>query len=192
MKLMRIIPEQIEEVLEIYRPYIERTAITFEYTVPSIEAFAKRVEGITQVYPWLTAVENGRTVGYAYTSRFKERAAFGWAVETSIYLKEEAIGRGTGRALYEALEELSRLQGVHRMYGVITDTAWGSRRFHERMGYRELALLPGCGFKQGSWYGIVYAEKVLRQAAGEPEPLKRIDELPRQTVEDILRRHSAE
>ena len=80
--------EDAEELLAIYAPYVEKTAITFEYEVPSVEEFKGRIAHVLQRFPYLKAVEDGKILGYAYVSPFKERAAYDWSVETSIYVDE--------------------------------------------------------------------------------------------------------
>ena len=102
--------EDAEALLAIYAPYVEKTAITFEYEVPSIEEFRCRIQETLKKYPYLVAEKNGKIVGYAYAGAFHVRPAYDWAVETSIYVSELQKGEGIGKALYKALEEqLSRL-----------------------------------------------------------------------------------
>ena len=91
-------------LLSIYAPYVEKTAVTFEYTVPSPEEFQTRIAHTLDRYPYLVAERNREIIGYAYASAFKERAAYDWAVETSVYVSENARGTGAGTTLYKALE----------------------------------------------------------------------------------------
>ena len=80
-------PEDAEEILKVYAPYVEKTAITFEYEVPSVEEFRGRIENTLQHYPYLVAEDETGILGYAYAGRFQTRAAYDWAVETSIYIR---------------------------------------------------------------------------------------------------------
>ena len=96
--------EDAEALLAIYAPYVRDTAITFEYRVPSLEEFRRRIEATLEKYPYLALEDGGEILGYAYAAPFKERAAYDWAVETTIYLRPDARGKGCGRTLYEALE----------------------------------------------------------------------------------------
>ena len=98
--------QDVPRILEIYAPYIENTAISFEYTVPSLEEFTQRFLDITAQFPWLVWEENGTILGYAYGSRPFKRTAYQWSAEASIYLCPEARGQGIGRKLYAALEQL--------------------------------------------------------------------------------------
>ena len=95
--------EDAEALLAIYAPYVEKTAITFEYEVPSIEEFRCRIQETLKKYPYLVAEKNGKIVGYAYAGAFHARPAYDWAVETSIYVSELQKGEGIGKALYKAL-----------------------------------------------------------------------------------------
>ena len=97
--------EDAEALLDIYAYYVEHTAITFEYGVPALEEFRRRIARTLEVYPYLCAVEDGKILGYAYAGPFAERAAYGWPAETTIYLARDVRGNGLGRKLYEALEE---------------------------------------------------------------------------------------
>ena len=94
-------PEDAAQLLAIYTPYVERTAITFEYDVPTLEEFRGRIARTLQRYPYLTAERGGELLGYAYLSPFVGRAAYQWAAETSIYLRMDSRGLGLGRALYD-------------------------------------------------------------------------------------------
>lgn len=99
-------PEDAEALLAIYAPYVEETAITFEYEVPSVEAFRARIAHTLQTYPYIVAVEENNIIGYAYVGRLHERAAYDWSVETSIYVDRRARKQGLGRQLYERLEAI--------------------------------------------------------------------------------------
>ena len=112
--------DDAEELLAIYAPYVEKTAITFEYEVPSVEEFKGRIAHVLERFPYLKAVEAGKILGYAYVSPFKERAAYSWAVETSIYVDENVKHKGVGRKLHEALETVLKEQGILNMEACIT------------------------------------------------------------------------
>lgn len=161
MSIRMAVAEDIPQILDIYAPYVRDTAISFEYTVPTLEEFSRRFEGITAWFPWLVWEENGRLLGYAYGSLPFERAAYQWCAEASIYLRPEAQGRGIGKALYQVLESLLKLQGYCKVYAIITTANAHSLAFHEAVGYRFTAQMPGCGYKLGQWHGIVWMEKGL-------------------------------
>ena len=153
--------QDIPRILEIYAPYVENTAISFEYTVPTLAEFTQRFLGITAQFPWLVWEENGTVLGYAYGSLPFERAAFQWCAEASIYLCPEACGKGIGKKLYAELEQILQRQGYRKVYAIITTANKPSVAFHEAVGYRLTATMPNCGYKFGQWYGTVWMEKDL-------------------------------
>lgn len=105
-------PEDAEALLAIYAPYVEETAITFEYEVPSVEAFRARIAHTLATYPYIVAIEENNIIGYAYVGRLHERAAYDWSVETSIYVDRCARKHGLGRQLYERLEAILRAMNI--------------------------------------------------------------------------------
>ena len=151
----------LPQILAIYAPFVERTAVSFEYTVPTLEAFTARFRAYTAQYPWLVWEEEGRVLGYAYGSAPFERAAFSWCCESSIYLDPSCHRRGIGKKLQLALEELMKLQGYQLLYSLVTTDNPGSIAFHKALGFTQLADFPGCGWKLGAWHGIVWLEKRL-------------------------------
>ena len=151
----------LPRILAIYAPFVEHTAVSFEYTVPTLEAFTARFEAITAQFPWLVWEQDGQVLGYAYGSAPFERAAFSWCCESSIYLDPVCHGRGIGRKLYAVLEEILKLQGYRIIYSVITSDNQGSIDFHKKIGYTFVAEFPGCGHKFGRQLGTVWLEKRL-------------------------------
>ena len=158
------------ELAAIYAPYVQKTAVTYEYEVPSAEEFRGRIENTTKNYPYLVAVKDGEILGYAYASAFHPRAAFRWAAEATVYLKQEAHGRGVGRMLYENLEGILKKQNVQTVIALIADPNPESVAFHEKMGYRVAGRLTNCAYKLGQWRGMYYMEKMIGNHEGEPEP----------------------
>lgn len=157
-----------EEILAIYEKYIKETAITFEYDVPSIEEFRGRIRHALERYPYLVAEKNEKIVGYAYVSPFKERAAYDWAVETSIYVDMEQKRGGIGRRLYEELETILKQQGILNVnaciaYPQVEDEylTRDSVRFHEKLGYKMVGTFHQCGYKFNRWYDMVWMEKFI-------------------------------
>ena len=143
--------EDAAELAAIYAPYVLETAVTYEYEVPSTEEFRGRIENITKNYPYLAAEEDGVILGYAYASAFHPRAAFHWSAEATVYLKQEGHGRGIGRMLYEALEEILKKQNVQTVIALIADPNPESVAFHEKLGYRVAGRLTNCAYKLGQW-----------------------------------------
>ncbi len=167
-----------EEILKIYAPYVTDTAITFEYDIPSVAEFSRRIRNTLQMYPYIVALEENRIVGYAYASAFKERAAYNWAVETTVYLKQDCRGKGLGKKLYLALENILQRQNIINLNACIayapdedihldnTSTA-----FHEHLGYSKAAHFTKCGYKFGTWYDMIWMEKMLGRHPDTPDPV---------------------
>lgn len=163
-------PEDAEDLLKIYEYYVLNTAITFEYELPSVEEFAGRIANTLKKYPYLLAEEDGRAIGYAYAGPFKNRAAYDWAVECSIYVDRTLKRKGCGRRLYEELEALLKAQNITNLnaciaYAQVEDEHLqnDSVAFHEHMGYKMVGQFHSCGYKFDRWYDMVWMEKMLAE-----------------------------
>ena len=168
-----------QALLNIYAPYVEHTAITFEYDVPSVEEFAFRIKNTLHKYPYLVAEKNGRLLGYAYASPFHERPAYDWAVETSIYVDQNIKHQGIGRRLHDALEDALRSQGILNMNACIAYPPEedeyldrNSVEFHTHMGYRLVGEFYKCGYKFHRWYNMVWMEKLIGNHLSDQKPPK--------------------
>ena len=185
-------------ILALYRPYIERTAITFEVDVPDAASFERRVREIASGFPYLLLEVDGELAGYAYAHRQAERAAFDWNAELSIYLQERWQHRGLGRPLYAALMRLLQMQGYVNLYAVITGSNADSVAMHEAMGFARIGLHERTGFKFGAWHDTVWLHRRVREGApGELVPIAALDAgaVRRSLAEaeaEILRRLSSE
>ena len=187
--MLRIATEKdVPEILEIYGPYVRFSTATFEYDVPTEEEFLLRFRTITARFPWLVWEAEGKIQGYAYASPPYSRAAYSWCAEPSVYLRPEARGRGIGKKLYGALEEILKLQGYQILYALVTSENETSLAFHHRLGYMTRAEFPDCGFKDGRWLGVSWLEKRLKSveipiSSPTPWPLLGQDA---QKIHDIL------
>lgn len=128
----------VPAMLAIYAPFVTDTAITFDISVPTLAEFTGRFRAVTAQFPWLVWEEDGRILGYAYGSAPFHRDAYQWCAEDSIYLTPEAQGKGIGKRLYQALEEILI-----------------------RQRYQYLVRFPDCGFKDGLWHSVIWMEKRL-------------------------------
>lgn len=158
-----------EGILDIYSPYVE-TPVTFEEAVPSPGAFRERIARIAAYYPVVVAEQAGRIEGYAYAHRQAERAAYDWNAELSVYVAPLAQGRGIGRALYGALIELVRLQGVKGAYARVSLPNAASEHLHEALGFELMGVQKNAGWTCGAWRDVAWYAKPL--AAFEPEPAR--------------------
>jgi phosphinothricin acetyltransferase len=156
------------ELVSIYAPYVRQTAITFEYEVPTAEEFRERIRKTLARYPYLVAETDGVIAGYAYAGPFQERAAYDWAVETSIYLREDKRGMGIGSRLYDRLQGMLVKQNVLNMNACIAypqdedeHLTKGSVLFHKKCGFDMVGEFHKCGYKFDRWYDMVWMEKQI-------------------------------
>lgn len=170
IKISSVSVKDAKELLEIYAPYIMDTAITFEYTVPEVEEFEKRIENISAKYPYIKAeTENGEILGYAYATSFKGRRAYDWSVETTVYVKKEKKRCGVGSLLYKVLEEELKEMGILNMNACIAYPVeekdpyltTDSPLFHEKLGFKKCAHFHECAYKFGKWYDMIWMEKFI-------------------------------
>ena len=166
-------------LLEIYGWYVENTAVSFEYDVPTPEAFRWRIENTLRRYPYLVIEDGGRAMGYAYAGAFKGRAAYDWSCEVSVYVDRNARRQGFGKCLYGALEAALRDMGITNLYACIavpeTEDEYltlDSVRFHARMGYREAGHYRQCAQKFGRWYDMVWMEKFIGEHRPNQPPVR--------------------
>jgi len=108
-----------EAILKVYEYYVLKTAISFEYDVPTVEEFRSRMERTLKKYPYIVAEMDNEIVGYAYTGPFVGREANDWSVETTIYLKQNVKRKGLGKKLYQVIENISRAQNINNLYACI-------------------------------------------------------------------------
>ena len=177
--------DDAEKLLDIYAYYVENTAVTFEYVVPTVEEFTKRIESISADYPYFVAEVDGDIAGYIYAARYRTRAAFDWCAETSVYINEKYHGMGIGRLLYEELETVLFKQNVVNVYAVIATPVeeddehltFASKKFHEKIGYEVVGELKSCGSKFGRWYSLITMEKVIAPHLTPPKQFISMNDL---------------
>ncbi len=183
--------EDAPALLEIYRPYVESpdfsvSDTSFEYEAPSLEEWRERMAAIRRVFPYLVIEENARPVGYAYGHSYRERAAYHGCVEVTVYLEQEATGRGLGRILYAGLEEILCSMGIVNAYACITAHNEASLAFHRALGYKLCGSFPKSGFKNGHYIDMVWLAKQLAPYPPMLGPLQRVCDLERAHLEAIL------
>ncbi|ORX44501.1 acetyltransferase, GNAT family [Piromyces finnis] len=188
IKIRKATVKDAESIQKIYKYYVEKTAITFEIKVPTVNEFRLRMEEKMnngfQKYPYIVAEENDEVIGYAYTSPFIGREAYNWSAVTTIYLKNNAIKKGLGRRLYEVIENISKVQNITNLYACIgypekedEYLTNNSKDFHEHLGYRLVGLFNKCGYKFNCWYHMVWMEKILNEHKSIPDPVIPFSEL---------------
>ncbi len=145
-----------ESLLKIYEPYITNTTITFEYDVPTAEAFADRIRETAAAFPYLVCECDGMIMGYAYAHRIRERAAYDWDAELSIYLAQGTHGHGVGTTVLACLIDLLELQGLRHLYSCVTLPNEKSIRMQRRLALRTQACgtTPAGSLTAGTmWHG---------------------------------------
>lgn len=152
-------PQDADAICAIYNPYVATTAISFEEEPVCGGDMARRIGDVQELgLPWLVAECGGRLLGYAYASKWRARPAYRTSVESTVYLAEEAAGRGTGTLLYRALLDALRRQGVHMVIGGIAQPNAASVALHEKLGFRKVAHFSEVGRKFGRWVDVAYWE----------------------------------
>ena len=164
-------------ILKIYEPYITETTITFDYKVPSMSDFGSKLDNIKKTFPLLVCEIEGLVAGYAYMSRFREREAYDWSIESSIYIKPSYHGKNIGKALYFSLVELSKMLGYCNIYGVVTMPNIKSEKLHESFGFKTIGVTHNVGYKLGKWLNVKWYELNIKEYSNQPEKPKLIGEI---------------
>jgi phosphinothricin acetyltransferase len=149
----------------IYAPYVTDTVISFEYEAPTAAQMAERIERLTNTHAWLVAEDGGEILGYAYGCPHRERAAYRWATEVSVYVDQRHQRRGAGRALYEALFDRLADKGYRIALGGIALPNEASVRLHERCGFIPVGVYKRIGYKQDAWRDVEWWQ--LELASGD-------------------------
>ena len=184
-------PEDAEQLLEIYTPFVisedsSLSNVSFELAAPDVEEFRQRIQDISKQFPYLVGEVNGQILGYVYCHPYRERLAYQWAVEVTIYLAPAGQGKGLGRLLYETMEKLLCLQGVTMAYSCITVGNDHSIKMHEALGYRLIGTFTNSGYKNGQWLDTVWLEKQLQPCPKQPDNIKSWWELDPDAVAEVL------
>lgn len=170
MKIRTATPDDAAAVAAIYAPVVQHTAISFETDPPDAAEMRSRIDKTLTTLPWLVAEdEQGAVCGYAYASKHRERAAYQWSVDTTVYVREDQRGRGVGRALYGQLLPLLTDLGYCQAFAGIALPNAGSVGLHEAVGFQALGVYRDVGFKHGQWRDVGWWQKTLATPA-QPEP----------------------
>ncbi|WP_436346547.1 N-acetyltransferase family protein [Natronorubrum sp. FCH18a] len=164
-------PADASAVRDIYTPFCESSAVTFEEEPPTESEMADRIESTLETYPWLVCVADGAVVGYAYATKLRERRAYQWTVELSVYVADSARQSGVGRALYESLFAVLERQGVRDAYAVTTVPNPETERFHERMGFERCVDFPAMGHIEGEWHDVAWWRRRIAEKSDDPDPI---------------------
>ncbi len=192
-KLIRFVDaSDFNEILNIYKPFIENTSVTFECSVPSLESFTERIKKISDNYPYLVCSINNKIVGYAYANRHKERDAYQWNAELSVYISPSYQGYGIGKILYSALIDILKFQNIKNVYGVVTSPNETSEKLHKYFGFNKIGYYHNSGYKCDSWHDVMLFEKTIGDYNDSPDPFISIKEIEKKEILKVLNKYSNE
>lgn len=157
-------------MLRIYAPYIRNTVITFENEVPAPAQFAERMQKGLEKFPWIVCLVNDEVAGYVYASAYRDREAYQWSCECSVYVHDRFHGKGLASELYSVLFQLLQAQGLKNVYAVITLPNEPSVRLHEKCGFEFFAAYDQVGYKLGGWQKVGWWRLQLGNYDPEPAP----------------------
>jgi L-amino acid N-acyltransferase YncA len=172
----------------IYAPYVRDTCISFEIEPPGVEEIRQRIANVLPRWPWLVCEQGGEIIAYAYASEHRVRAAFRWAVDVAVYVRQDRQRQGLGRALYSILLPLLTLQGYCHAYAAIYVPNPGSVALHEAVGFRPFAVFADVGYKLGGWRDVGWWHLALRALPVAPQEPASVAEVCRQPEWDRILR----
>ncbi len=152
----------------VYAPYVLDTAVTFETTPPTADEMAQRILAARDTHAWIVFEDGGRIVGYAYGGQFKDRAAYRWSCEVSVYLESTRRRTGAGRALYEALFERLAARGFRTAVAGMTLPNDASVALHAALGFEPVGVYRRIGWKHGAWRDVAWTQRSLGASADPP------------------------
>jgi len=153
--------EDGKRICEIYNHYVQNTCISFEEVPVSVEEIEKRIAASTPAYPFLVYETNGDLLGYACASKWKERSAYRFTAEVTVYTDKDHLGKGIGSKLLKALLDDIKTRNIHVLMAVIALPNDKSIRLHEKYGFEKAAHFTEVGYKQNRWIDVGYWELVL-------------------------------
>jgi L-amino acid N-acyltransferase YncA len=163
MEIRAATEADIPEIQSIYAHHVLHGGGTFEEVPPSVEEMAERFAKITaRQWAWLVAVDASGILGYAYYTQFRDRSAYRYCVEDSVYVREDVRGQGVGKALVARLIDDATARGMRQMIAVIGDSEnTGSIGVHASLGFHMVGTLRAVGIKFGRWLDAVWMQRAL-------------------------------
>lgn len=177
-------------ILDIYTPYILNTAFTFETDIPTIQNFEVRINTYQENWPWLVYEHEGVIAGYAYATKHRERAAYQWCVESSVYVHGKFQQKGIAKSLYNTLFEILKFQGCRNVYAGITLPNDKSISFHKKFGFTWLADYKNIGYKLNQWNTVSWWQLQLNEYADNPKAPIKFPEVPFSFLQRVLQKES--
>jgi len=159
-----------QQILDIYSPSVLSVAISFETVLPPVDEMQMRIESCLQKFPWIVCISDGKMAGYVYASKHREREAYQWSCECSVYIRDSFKGKGVGQDLYQLLFQMLKLQGFINVYAGITLPNEASVRLHEKCGFTPFARYENIGYKFGNWHTVGWWKLQINNYDLEPAP----------------------
>ena len=151
--------------VQIYTPFVTDSAVSFDEQPPTLEQFSDKIAHLNESHAFLVAEVDGQIAGYAYAAPYRERVAYRWAAEVSVYVASANRHQGVGRRLYEALLELMRRQGFRIAIAGITQPNDASMALHTSLGFAPVGIFRRIGYKHGAWRDVAFLELDLQPDA---------------------------
>lgn len=163
--------DDVNDILKIYEYYVLNTAISFDYSLPSIDEFKNRISKTLEKYPYYVAICDDKIAGYAYAGPFVGREAYKYSAELTIYIDKDYTKLGIGKFLYQALEDKLKDMHITNLYACVGKPAeeadeyldYNSIKFHEHLGFKQVGEFKKCGYKFNRWYDMVWLEKIISE-----------------------------
>ena len=176
-----------KELVEIYAPYVTETPISCECEVPSVQEFQDRIQKISKTFPYIVCEVDGEIVGYSYASLHKERAAYRWDSDATVYVSDKYHRNKIGTALYNCMLELNKLQGFYNIYAVVTTANEASVKFHKAFGFVPMGTYTNTAYKLGKWHDISVLEKKLNEYGPEPKETLSIKDIDGEIIDKLFK-----
>ena len=185
-KIRSALSSDASSILDIYAPYIANTAVSFETEVPAVEDFMQRIMRNQESCPWLVYESDGLIAGYAYASKHRDRAAYQWSLESSVYVNEGFHQQGIATKLYQTLFQILKYQGCRNLYAGITLPNEKSVNFHQKMGFNKIADYKNIGYKFNSWHTVGWYELQLNDYSDAPAPFIKWSQIESTDRDEIM------
>lgn len=143
-----------QQLADIYNHYILNTVVTFDDIPFTIKAFEEKINSIYKVYPFFVFEENNKILGYSYANKWREKPAYRYTVESTVYLHTDALGRQIGSTLYAKLLSDLKHQNYHVVVGGLTLPNDASVKLHEKFGFKQVSHYKEVGLKFNKWLDV--------------------------------------
>lgn len=178
MRVRRLTGADAAAVAAIYAPYVTGSSVSFETVAPDEAEMRKRIEAGADLYPWLGLLnDRDELIAYASACQFRPRPAYRYAVETSVYVDPDHVGKGAGRRLYDVLIRMLEKQHFAQAIAAITLPNDASVKLHEALGFTSAGVYRQVGYKGGRWLDVGLWQRSLAPATNPPTEPLRLSEL---------------